>query len=352
MAWSTAICPSCCTVPQVAQNASQVLENNRNLSQYAYVSTIQAVRPNKPYQYKSQTERLQTLMGKLSNPQAVALRSNGGVPCPTCTGPSVSDLIFTGLDYSDPNWIITFSWTVPAGSSYTYSFASNQPDAVFLQTGDTTATLTTAWPTSPTDITVTVTATTACGSTNTSNSTAPCFLAGSLVTLFDGTRQPIENIQVGDYVLGAFGEYNEVLALHRPLLGDTLMYKINGEHDTTIHHPHVSIDKKFYCGDPSRVQSLTYGREHEVITKNGMKEIRMLHGLHAERVQKLELGVILKGVFDGRPVESIELYSMPPETQLYNLVVDGSHTYYVDGYAVTGWPREDDFDYDAWAPRT
>jgi hypothetical protein len=39
---------------------------------------------------------------------------------------------------------------------------------------------------------------------------------------------------------------------------------------------------------------------------------------------------------------------MVPETQLYNLVVGGSHTYHVDGYAVTGWPNEDDFDYDLW----
>jgi hypothetical protein len=81
MAWNTAICQTCCTPPQVAVNASQVLENNRNLTQYAYVSTIQAQRPNKPYQYKSQTERLQALMGKLSNPQAVALRTNGGAGC-------------------------------------------------------------------------------------------------------------------------------------------------------------------------------------------------------------------------------------------------------------------------------
>jgi hypothetical protein len=26
----------------------------------------------------------------------------------------------------------------------------------------------------------------------------------------------------------------------------------------------------------------------------------------------------------------------------------GSHTYNVDGYAVTGWPNEEDFDYDLW----
>jgi hypothetical protein len=42
---------------------------------------------------------------------------------------------------------------------------------------------------------------------------------------------------------------------------------------------------------------------------------------------------------------------MPEDTQLYNLVIGGSHTYHVDGYAVTGWPREDDFDYDLWKAR-
>lgn len=81
MAWETAICPSCCSTPQVALNASEVFRNNRDLSQYIYVSTIQGERPNYKYQYKSQTERIQTLMGRLNNPQAQALRSNGGANC-------------------------------------------------------------------------------------------------------------------------------------------------------------------------------------------------------------------------------------------------------------------------------
>jgi hypothetical protein len=350
MAWSTAICQTCCTPPQVAANASQVLENNRNLTQYIYTSTIQAQRPNKPYQYKSQTERLQTLMGKLSNPQAVALRNNGGVPCP-CSGPTVSDIVFTGLDYSDPNWTITFSWTAPAGSSYTYTFTSNQPDAVFAQTGDTTATITTAWSVGDA-VSVTVVATTTCGSATTTNSTAPCFLAGSLVTMADGSEKAIEDVQIGDMLLGAFGEHNKVLALHRPLLGSAAMCKINGEHSTTNHHPHISIDKKFYCGDPIKVTDRTYGLEHDVIVEGGTTEKWLLRGLRPGRVELLHEGVHLKTVEGSRVVESLEVYSMPPETQLYNLVMGGSHTYHVDGYAVTGWPREDDFDYDLWLPRS
>ena len=77
----------------------------------------------------------------------------------------------------------------------------------------------------------------------------------------------------------------------------------------------------------------------------------MLHGLHPDRVQSMTVGVSLKTLGGSRTVDTLEVYNLPPETQLYNLVVGGSHTFHVDGYAVTGWPREDDFDYDSWTPR-
>ena len=350
MAWSTAICQICCTPPQVAANASQVLENNRNLSQYVYVSTIQAARPNKPYQYKSQTERLQTLMGKLSNPQAVALRSNGGVPCPCITVGAISG-VSTSFIEVDGIFTFTVVWdAVPGAASYTVT--TTYPDASEITIVGTSASFTST--TIDPNYSITITASNGCSSTTSTTNfdNGPCFLAGSLVTMADGSEKRIEEVQIGDSILGAFGEYNTVLALHRPLLGDTLMCRINTDHSTTNHHPHVSIDKKFYSNDPLAVDEKTYGREHEVIGIDGTKQMRMLHGLKKGRVQQLELGSILKVVSGGCIVESIEPYSMPPETQLYNLVVGGSHTYHVDGYAVTGWPREDDFDYDLWIPRS
>jgi hypothetical protein len=69
------------TVPGQPQNASAVIADARNLSQYIYVSTVQSQVPGYKYQYKSQTERLQTLMGKLNNPQSIALRVSGGQGC-------------------------------------------------------------------------------------------------------------------------------------------------------------------------------------------------------------------------------------------------------------------------------
>ena len=85
MSENTRTCLQCCDPPVIAVNASEVISNNRDLTQYVYVSTIQsqlqATKPNYRYQYKSQTERIQTLVGKIANPQAVAMRSNGGQPC-------------------------------------------------------------------------------------------------------------------------------------------------------------------------------------------------------------------------------------------------------------------------------
>ena len=85
MAWSTSICQTCCIPPQPPLNASEVAENNRNLTQYIYASTItaqkQVTQPNYQYQYKSQTERIQAMVGRLTNPQAIAFRRNGGANC-------------------------------------------------------------------------------------------------------------------------------------------------------------------------------------------------------------------------------------------------------------------------------
>jgi hypothetical protein len=330
-------------------NASQVLENNRNLTQYIYTSTIQAQRPNKPYQYKSQTERLQVLMGKLSNPQAVALRSNGGVGC-QCT--TLGAITGVNVDVTiDMPTTITITWNPVAGAT-SYTVTTDYPNPSEIIITGTTATFTSDTIDSST-FHVTITASNSCSTaTSTNDFIGPCFLAGSLVAMADGSEKAIEDVQIGDMVMGAFGEFNKVLALHRPLLGSAAMCKINGEHSTTNHHPHLSIDKKFYCGDPIKVTDSTYGLEHDVIVEGGAIEKWLLRGLRPGRVELLHTGVNLKTVEGSRVVESLEVYSMPPETQLYNLVMGGSHTYHVDGYAVTGWPREDDFDYDLWLPRS
>ena len=232
-----------------------------------------------------------------------------------------------------------------------YTVTATGPDVtgyISVSTGATSATVYFNWVEPYGDVIFTVTGTlNGCPYTG-SGDAAPCFLEGALVQMADGWTKPIETVAVGDAVLGAFGEINEVLALHRPLLGENLMCRINEEHSTTNHHPHISVDKQFYCGNPGLVNTATYGRTHKVIDGSGAIIDRLLHGLRPDRVQPLRTGIQLKTVEGSRVVRVFEPYALPPETQLYNLVVGGSHTYHVDGYAVTGWPREDDFDYDTW----
>jgi hypothetical protein len=83
--WNTAVCQTCCVPPEIPVNASEVIANNRDLTQYIYFSTMQSQAPSLPqknrYQFKSQTERLQTLNGKLTNPQSIAFRQTGGQGC-------------------------------------------------------------------------------------------------------------------------------------------------------------------------------------------------------------------------------------------------------------------------------
>lgn len=179
-----------------------------------------------------------------------------------------------------------------------------------------------------------------------------CFLEGAQIAMSDGSFKAIESVAIGDTVRGAFGETNTVMGLHRPFLGAGCIANINNEHKTTTHHPHIAADKKIYCMDPRIINTFTYGKTHKVIIDNvGNTENRVMHGLHPARILKLEVGVELQTLSGARRVDTLDTIKMSPFTQVYHLVVDGSHTFMVDGYAVTGWPREDDFDYDAWTAR-
>lgn len=196
---------------------------------------------------------------------------------------------------------------------------------------------------------ITVTLTNVCSSV-TDNAILGCFLPGTPVAIVGGTKA-IEDIVVGDQVIGAFGEVNTVLALHRPLLGGGKVCRINDEHTTTTHHPHISADRKIYCPNPAALNNFTYGQKHTIIKADGSTEKRTMTGVNRDRILTLTEGVVLQTITGPRTVIKMEPVTMSPFTQVYHLVVGGSHTYTADGYAVVGWAREDDFDYDTWTPK-
>jgi hypothetical protein len=166
----------------------------------------------------------------------------------------------------------------------------------------------------------------------------------------DGNYKPIEDVQVGEYVTGADGEANLVLALHRPTLGHNPLYLINGEHATSANHPHLRADMTGFLACDVADLDRVWGSVERVLTARGEERWRNV-GMRRDRVATMREGDQLMIAGATVTVGSIKRLDMAPETQLYNLAVSGSHTYNVNRYWVTGWPREDDYNYDCWSVR-
>lgn len=201
-----------------------------------------------------------------------------------------------------------------------------------------------------TSFTIPVTVSNSCSS-STGNAQFFCFLAGSPVTMADGTTKPIETVAVGDRVIGAFGEINTVTGTLSNNLGFVPITNINGEHKTTAPHPHIAADHKFCCTDPLTLTKFAYGRSFPLRGADGSIESRVIKGVNPDRITKLEIGTVLQTQTGPRPVTTLETIRMPATTRVYHLTTDGSHSYLVDGYAVAGGATEEDFDYDSWTPR-
>jgi len=179
------------------------------------------------------------------------------------------------------------------------------------------------------------------------SSPSTCFVAGTPVMMYDRTYKSIEQIKVGDKVIGAFGEINTVLLLRHTFIGDRYMYRVNDEHLTTEDHMHISSDKKFYSFNPER-QKKSWNKWLPVLDQTGNEVEYFNLGFELDRLNKLELGVELQTVNGGKKLITAEKLIYESDTPLFNLIVDGSHTYTANGYAVVGGPREDDFNYDTW----
>ena len=145
-------------------------------------------------------------------------------------------------------------------------------------------------------------------------STGTCFIAGTKVIMSDRSIRNIEDINIGDKVLGQNG-INTVMAYDRPLLGLRLLYSING-------------GKSFVTS------------EHPFMTNSGWKSIdpQALISENKELAESLNITQLNIGdeilTDDGFvTIESINGSDGHNENQtLYNFRLDGDQTYYADGY--------------------
>ena len=144
-----------------------------------------------------------------------------------------------------------------------------------------------------------------------------CFIAGTKVTMSDGTFKNIENIVVGDKVKG-HKEDNTVIKLDPTLLADRKLYSFN--------------DNEHYF----------FTSEHPFMTEEGWKSIKPektkeRDGIELYEQLKGELKVGDKLVTDNGSVEIKDIKSKEisnPEMPLYNFNVSNDNSYIADNYVV------------------
>jgi hypothetical protein len=140
-----------------------------------------------------------------------------------------------------------------------------------------------------------------------------CFVAGTLVTMADGTKKAIEDVQIGEMLLGQDGYTNRVIAFDHPPLAGRDLIGING-------------NGKFMTP------------EHPLFTKNGWRSFsaatfeRQFPDMLNLNVKDLQIGdEIQKEDGSWLTVNSLEVFENEPEQTVYNFILDGNNTYFADG---------------------
>ena len=156
-----------------------------------------------------------------------------------------------------------------------------------------------------------------------------CFTAGTLIAMADGTSRPIEYILVGDLVLGSAGRVNRVVDIERPLLGQRYLYALNeSDFFVTAEHPFMteegwkSIEPAALAAEESTLPAgrLAVGDRLMTLAAAAVP----VGGGKASSAEALDVRVetVALGSLVGR--------SADPATQLYNLRLDGDHTYFAN----------------------
>ena len=155
-----------------------------------------------------------------------------------------------------------------------------------------------------------------------------CFTGSTKIAMADGSHRSIEEIQVGDLVKGVGGRDNRVVAIERPLLGRRWLYSLNRtEPFVTAEHPLLTTEG-WKAIDPEATaaenRGLAVGRL-EVGDRLLVAQVRV--PVHAGSVALADRETDFAEV----PLLSLRQWDRDPSTFVYNLLLDGDHTYLANG---------------------
>ena len=143
-----------------------------------------------------------------------------------------------------------------------------------------------------------------------------CFVAGTEVTMADGSLKLIEDVQIGDELLGKNGSINKVFDFDHPMLGLRKLYGFNGgKAFVTAEHPFMTTDGW------KAIDIKKTAEENSSMAKVMVDNIKV-----GDKIVKADGTHLL--------IESIEEYHAPNQ-QLYNFILEGKgRTYIADGMLV------------------
>jgi len=165
-----------------------------------------------------------------------------------------------------------------------------------------------------------------CGGGDTS-----CFTGDTLVTLADGEEKRIDRVRKGDLVLGRSSRPNRVVGIERLRLGNRKLYALNGSAPfVTAEHPIMTktgwkaIDPEATAAE-NPLLAVGYLAVDDLLIR--LAECAVAAGSSASME-------FLEPVLEAKPLLNLEARGADPDTPVYNLLLDGDHTYFANGLLV------------------
>tara|TARA_Y100000034_G_scaffold122723_1_gene168534 strand:- start:54 stop:1103 length:1050 start_codon:yes stop_codon:yes gene_type:complete len=145
---------------------------------------------------------------------------------------------------------------------------------------------------------------------------ASCFIAGTKVLMDDGRLLDIEDIKVGDFVQGHL-QINKVIKLDKVLLGNRELYSFNGDKPfVTAEHPFMS---------PSGWKSIN----PEMTFAENISEFK-----DENDISNLVINDLIITSNGEKQISKLSSISDEYKLRLYNLRLNGDHTYFANDYLV------------------
>ena len=158
-----------------------------------------------------------------------------------------------------------------------------------------------------------------------------CFGAGSRVLLAGGGTKAIEDLQVGDKVVGRGGMTNTVIALKPTTLGDRKLYTINGTLKVTADHP--AMTERGWGVLSRALYAQRYHNRSMTVSVEGGQEVTW-EAAFIPPEEMVEFGIGDRIAFgDDGFIEITDMTSetLSGDTALYTVALDGDGTFQLEG---------------------